>query len=166
MGERNKVVLVLDGYSEGKNIFIDTIKNNGFWVWNLNGYNVLSVLAHKVGFDGERNKNYYDFITGLKELADKHFDFERQYTLSMIDKFVNNEKAEVLIIHNCDAQLAVELQEFYENCFDILLTDKEVEDSSYCKTLNYREDGFVDNVLSVMNTLTKSFKVEKEEKGE
>ena len=34
----------------------------------------------------------------------------------------------------------------------------------WCKY--YDKDGFVDNVLSVMNTLTRSFKIEKEEKGE
>lgn len=166
MGERSKVVLILDGYSEGKNIFIDTIKTNGMWTWNFNQYNVLGSVSYSLGFEGERNKDYYDFINELKVIADKYFDFGRKKTLSKIEEFMSNDKAEVLIIHNCDAQLAIELQEYYENCFDILLADKDVEDSSYCKTLNYRDDGFVDNVLSVMNTLTRSFKVEKEEKGE
>jgi hypothetical protein len=152
-----KVVLILEGISTGKNIFIDTIKSHNYWVWNASHKNVLGMISHKLGYFGDRDSAYYEFINDLKELADKYFNFERNYTLTMIDKFMNNEKANVLIIHNIDPELAIELKDFYGNVFDVLIVDNDVIDDSYDKTLNYRDDGYVDNVLHTMEVLTKSF---------
>jgi hypothetical protein len=96
-------------------------------------------------------------------LADQYFDFERKNTLSMIEKFMQHDRAMVLILHNVSQDIGIELKDFYQNCFDILVTDTDVEDSSYCKTLNYNDPDFVDNVLHVMNVLTKSFESKKGE---
>jgi hypothetical protein len=162
MGE--KVVILLDGLSPGKTKFIETVKFMGnYWCWNLNAYNVLGMISHKLGYEGDRDQSYYEFINDLKELADKYFNFERNYTLTMIDKFMNNEKANVLIIHNIDPELAIELKDFYSNVFDILVVDNDVIDDSYDKILNYRDDNYVDNVLHTMEVLTKSFGKEQEE---
>lgn len=158
-----KTILLLDGISTGKNIFIDTIKSNGYWCWNINGMNLLGMISHKLGYFGERNQAYYDFINDLKELADKYFNFETNYTASMINKFMQNEKATVLIIHNCNSELAIELKDFYSNVYDILIVDNDIIDDSYCKTLNYKDDNYIDNVLFVIDTLTKSFTNEQEE---
>ena len=159
----DKVILLLDGQSGGKTAFIQTIKENNYWTWNVNAYNVIGVIARKLGSDGERNKDYYDFINQVKDLADQYFDFERKNTLSMIEKFMQHDRAMVLILHNVSQDIGIELKDFYQNCFDILVTDTDVEGSSYCKTLNYNDPDFVDNVLHVMNVLTKSFESKKGE---
>ena len=161
-----KVIILLDGKSEGKNIFIDTIKNNGYWTWNINPFNPLHASAYNYEFDGERNGRYYEFIERLKELVDEYFDQEVKYVNRMIENFIANEKTNVLIIHNCRQDVAVLLKEWHQNCFDILLTNKEVENSSYCKTLDYSDPNYVENVLSVMSILTKPFEQKSEEKGE
>lgn len=151
-----KVIIILNGIGEGKTKFVDTIKSNGYWVWNLNHKNVLSMLAHKLGWDGERNTAYYAFIEEMRELANNYFDSEYWYTQTMIDKFRENEKANVLIVHNCSEDIATDLQENENNCFSILITDEECEcDEQYCKTLNYKDEHYVDNVLNTLNILTK-----------
>jgi hypothetical protein len=164
MGE--KVVILLDGLSPGKTKFIETVKFVGnYWCWNLNHRNVLGVISHKLGYEGDRDSAYYEFINDLEELANKYFNFERNYTLTMIDKFMADEKTTVLIIHNIDPELAIELKDFYGNVFDILIVDNDVIDDSYDKTLNYRDDNYVDNVLHTMEVLTKSFTSKEQEEN-
>ena len=41
--------------------------------------------------------------------------------------------------------------------------NNDIIDDSYCKTLNYKDDNYIDNVLFVIDTLTKSFTNEQEE---
>ena len=154
-----KAIIILDGCSEGKTKFNEILKNNNYWIWNVNHLNVLSMVSHKVGWDGVRDKSYYNFIQEFEDLTKKYFDFERNYTIEMIEKFKENSRVNILIIHNCDGKLAVELQDFYTNCFDILISseNKSEEDCTYCKTLNYNSETFDNDVLSVVNILTKSF---------
>jgi len=153
-----KVVLIVDGFSEGKNIFQKVLKENNYWVWNINNMNVLSIVPPKILlYKGERNEKFYSFIGEFKDLADKYFDFERAYTLSMIDKFMEDERADVLIIHNCEGKLAMELQEFYSNCFDVYIGENDEESVTYCKTLNYMSEDYKENILKVMRILTKPF---------
>jgi hypothetical protein len=154
-----KVILILNGVSEGKTQFVEVAKTNGYWVWNLNHRNVLSMLAHKLGWNGERTKEYYSFIDEFKELANKYFDSENWYVSMMIDKFQNDEKVNVLVIHNCDEELAKALQEEESNCFSISIVDNDVEnmDCACCKTLNCKSENYVDEILSTLNILTKDF---------
>lgn len=151
-----KVIIILNGNGEGKTKFIETIKNNGYWVWNLNHKNVLSMLAHKIGWDGNRDVNYYAFINEFSELSNRYFDSENWYINMMIDKFKNNDKANVLIIHNCSDNISKSLQENENNCYNIHITDIDVEsDCDYCATLNYKHEHYDDNVLKTLKILTK-----------
>ncbi len=45
------------------------------------------MLAHKLGWQGIRDKSYYDFINEFELLVDKYFDFTVYYYNQMIDKF-------------------------------------------------------------------------------
>jgi hypothetical protein len=159
----DKVILILDGISTGKNIFINTIKANGYWTWNINCYNVPGMCAHKLGYKGERNADYYEFVNIVKDLADKYFDFERSYTFDMINKFMDNDKAKVLIFHNINSDLVYEVKEKYSNTFSLLIVDNDEIDESYEKTLNYTKGNYTDQILSVMQSLTKSFSKSNEE---
>lgn len=153
-----KVIIILDGVSAGKTLFIETIKSKGWWTWNINSNNVLTMLAHKVGWNGVRDKNYYDFMNDLRSISNKYFDFERKNLLSMITKFFESDKVQVLVLHRVDTELSRELIETYTECYTILINDNDVVDDTYCKTLNSQSENYVNEVLSVMNTLTKSFK--------
>lgn len=149
-----KVIIVLNGINEGKTKFVETIKEHGYWVWNLNHRNVLSMLAHKIGWNGERNQEYYTFIEEFRTLSNRYFESEEWYTNSMIDKFEQSDKANVLIIHNCSPSVADGLQAINENCYSILITDSDSECDEYCKTLNYKDEHYVDNVLDTIRVLT------------
>lgn len=156
----NKTIIILDGYSEGKNRFQEIIKDVGhYWCWNINSTNFLSMLAHRMVKDLEHDRNYYEFLSEFKELTNRYFDFERVYTLEKIERFLSedNSRAQVLLIHSCTPKLALELQDTYEEIFDIFVGNKEQcpEEGEYCKYLNYTSDKFQENVLSVMRILTK-----------
>ena len=157
-----KVIIVLTGVNEGKNKFIDTIKENMWWTWNVNSSNRLSSLSYELGWNGEHNKSYFEFIQKFKQLANTYFDFENQYVNKLIVKFMENEKANALIIHNIDQEFSKKLQEQYRNCFSIHIADGIVQNDTYCKVLNFRDDDYVDKVLDVMDILTKDFADKKE----
>jgi len=161
-----KVVLILDGLATGKTLFIDTIKDHGWWTWNLNPNNLLGLLAPKLEWDGNRDKNYYEFIESFKALANKHFDFEIKRIDRMIEKFLDHEIARVLILHNTNQKISEKLtgedSVHADKTFTVLITDNNVIDDTYCKTLNYRSETYVEDVLHMMDTLTKSFGKENE----
>ena len=146
--------MVLDGVSDGKTAFTTIVKEAGFWTWNINHKNVLSMLAGKIGWNGTRNNQFYDFIKDFHDLSNKYFDFESWYTFDMIDKFLSSDKANILIVHNCDLEISKKLQEDYENCYNILISDSPIEDSKYCKTLDFSSECFKQDVLTSMNIIT------------
>ncbi len=147
--------MVLDGFAEGKTTFIDTAKQSGYWVWNLNHRNVLSLVTRQLEWDGEKNKNYYNFIDEFSGIANKYLDFENQYIGRMIDRFENNDKANILIIHNCDKEISSKLQESYGNCYNIIITNIDTEpDCNYCKTLNCTKDNYKDEINKVLKIIT------------
>lgn len=153
-----KAILILNGNSEGKTLFIETAKENGYWVWNLNHRNVLSMLAHKLGWNGERTKEYYSFIEEFEQIANKYFDSQSWYIGTMIEKFQHDEKVNVLIIHNCNQDLATILQEENSNCYTVIITSEDNEENcDYCKVLNCKSENYVDDILSTLNILTKDF---------
>lgn len=160
-----KVILIIDGVAEGKTKFISFIKENNYWTWNISANNVLGLVSHKLMWDGMRDKNYYEFLELFKSLVNKYFDFERNYIYSMIEKFIDHDRAQVLILHNINQEMNEELTgdaTHADKTFTVLITDNDVIDDTYCKTLNYRNETYVEDVLHMMDTLTKSFGKENE----
>lgn len=149
-----KAILVLDGISEGKTAFIDIAKEAGYWIWNINHRNVLSMLAGKVGWDGNRNNKFYDFIKDFDSLANEYFDYEEWYTLEMINKFLSDERTNILIIHNCNCETSGKIQEEFENCYTICVDKEEKENQDYCKRLVFSSENFKDSVLDSLNIIT------------
>lgn len=150
-----KVILILDGIKEGKTLFVDTIKKNNYWTWNVSPKNFLSMIAYKLGFDGERDSRFFDFIAEFDELANRYWNFEINYIQNLIQKFNNKPEVNVLIVHNCKPDVSLLLQDKYENCFNVLITDNDGENNNYCKVMNFNDDGFEESVLSTMRILTK-----------
>jgi hypothetical protein len=149
-----KAILVLDGISEGKTAFIDIAKEAGYWIWNINHRNVLSMLAGKIGWDGNRNNNFYDFVKDFDALANKYFNYEEWYTLDMINKFIDSENTNILIIHNCNCEISSRIQEEFENCYTVCIDKEEKENSDYCKRFNFSSDNFKESVLSSLEIIT------------
>jgi hypothetical protein len=161
----DKLIIILDGVSGGKTKFIETAKTNNFWVWNLNDRNVLSMLSYKVGWDGNRTKQYYEFIEKLESLVDEYFNFEDWYLHNMISKFTKDDKANLLIIHNCKKDMTLKLKEEFSNCFIIKVLDKieepSVEDEQYFAIFDSRDELYPAKVLQILGELSS----EKEEQN-
>jgi len=159
-----KTIIVLSGNNEGKTTFIDVVKANDYWVWNFNFRNLLSMLSHKLGWDGERDNNYCQFVSDLTTLANNHFNSEEWYIRSMIEKFFESEKVDVAIVHNCDNTLSQALQDQY-NCYSVHIVDNEedvINNTEYCKVLNCNGSDYEQNIVLALATMTKDFS----EKGE
>jgi hypothetical protein len=148
-----KQILILDGLSLGKTQFIETAKTNNYWCWNLNARNVLSMVSHKVGWDGIRSKEYYDFLSKFESLANEYFDFENWYIHDMIQKFEQNEKVQILIIHNCKEEIKQALYKDYTNCKGILIVDQDILDNAYHFTANYTHPDYNNHVLEILQIL-------------
>jgi len=153
-----KAIIVLTGHKEGKNIFVDTIKEHKFWTWNINHLNRLSSLIYSLGWDGERTTEYYEFLKKFEGIANDYFDFKNQYVRDLIGKFLNNEKANILIVHSSDPELTEGLQKEYLNCYSIHISDNDFEKENCSKTLNYKDKDFTEKLLEAIKTLTKDIK--------
>jgi len=95
-----KKIISLSGSSTGMNSFRDVAKGLGIWMWNINHRNVASKATRFLEWDGERNEVFYSFLDLLVQAANETFDFEVAYTKKMIEKFMVDKKATMLIIYN------------------------------------------------------------------
>lgn len=150
-----KTIIIISGVSSGKTAFIRTIKKNGYWTWNLSPKNVLSMISYKVGWNGDQNKLYYEFIEKLENLVNEYFNFENSYINQMVEKFEKHEKAVVLIIHYAKEHIAKRLQEEYENCYTVLISDHDEVNENYARVLNCNSENYTEEILELMNILTK-----------
>lgn len=154
-----KAIIVLNGKNEGKTKFIETAKKNNFWIWNLNYKNVISMIAHKIGWDGDKNKQYYDFAEKFLELSKTSFNSEMWYISSMVEKFNKSEKPNLLIVHGCSNDVSKYLQEnFNAYTINIATSDENVsENTKYCKVLNCNKDTFEQDINETVKIITKDF---------
>jgi len=153
-----KLIIILNGVSGGKTKFIETAKANDYWVWNLNDRNVLSMLSYKVGWDGNRTKQYYEFIEEFEQLVDKYFNFEDWYLHNMISKFTKDDKVNLLIIHNCKPEMATKLKEEFSNCFLVGVWDQieppSPADEEYFAIFDWHDENYSEKVLLVLKELS------------
>jgi hypothetical protein len=162
-----KIILVLDGANNGKTVFTNTVKEAGFWTWNVNRFNVLNFLAYKIGWEGTRSNQYYDFLEKFEVLANESFDFENWYMHTRIDGFMKNEKPEILIIHKCSDAMRKKLQEEFSNLYSINIVDKDKEwipedSEGYGTTLNCKSVDYTKSIVDFMNFLTEGGAEKKE----
>jgi D-alanyl-D-alanine carboxypeptidase len=157
-----KLIIILNGVSGGKTKFIETAKANDYWVWNLNDRNVLSMLSYKVGWDGNRTKQYYEFIEEFEQLVDKYFNFEDWYLHNMISKFTKDDKANLLIIHNCKENMMSILKKEFANCFAIGVWDQieppSSADEEYFAIFDSHDENYSEKVLLVLKELSEEVK--------
>lgn len=149
----NKLVLIISGETELKNKFEEIVKANGYWVWNVSHMNSLSLIARKVGWNGERNKHYRNFINEFESLTERYFSYPKNYVRKILARYYDDEKANLMVIHGCDPEYAKELR-LQDNIWALHLanSDPESPSSEWDKVIvgssNYQND-----VLTVLNTL-------------
>jgi hypothetical protein len=168
---RKKAILLLSGVNDGKTLFSMVVKNenhkffesDGWWTWAINPSNVLGVCARTLGSPGIRDNQYFEFIGKLKTLANEYWDFENNYIEEMVQKFLGNDKTEVLVIHGANDDQAKKLQEDH-GAFSVMITSKNSNKNFvglYDKVLVWDNDTFVNDTKELLEVLTKE-----EEKGE
>jgi hypothetical protein len=150
-----KIVLFLDGVPAGKTQFIETVKNEKYWVWNLNFRNLLSMIAHKLFWNGNRDEKYYLFIDEMEDLSNKYFNSENIYLNFMIDKFLQNEKPQILIIHNGKTETYKETVQKYGGTFNVLIRDRDAGTNveEYNKIFNYKDLNYTNQILEFVTSL-------------
>jgi len=151
-----KCIVILDGISEGKSTFDRVAKKNNYWVWNVNHRNVLSVLTRKLYWNGKKDLHYYNFIEEFESLCNEYWEFDFEYINKMIQTFMENEKATLLVVHNCTNENKDKLQELYPTtAFSVFISEDDVVNEEYSKTINCRSEDYENKILEVLNILTK-----------
>jgi hypothetical protein len=163
--DRSKAIIILSGLNDGKTLFSLIAKNenkefydrDGWWTWAINATNVLGAATRTLGSPGIRDDKYYEFIGKLKALSNEYWNFEPNYTKEMADKFKSGDKAEILIVHGCDDEIANMLKEDY-GAFTIYITSKKSNKNFselYDKVLVWDNDTFTQDVIDTLDILTK-----------
>jgi len=150
-----KIVVSLNGDPKGKAEFIHTLKNKGYWCWNINHRNVLSMSAYRMGWLGSRDQKYYTFIDEVNKLANEHFDFEMWYINHMVERFDVNRKAEIMIIHNCNENNHKYLLGNLINYYSIFVKSESCLDSEleHSHIINYYGSDFPETVLKTIDEM-------------
>lgn len=146
-----KVMVVLDGKKEGKAQFDKIVKDAGYWIWNVNPLNVLVMVSHKLGWNKEKDKAFYDYLEEFRELVNRRNNFEEKYVASMIDKLEESTSTHAIIFHSLSSAVKEKLKT-KEFCYRFLINDGE-ERSDYDKTFAM-DKNFEQNILEAMKEIT------------
>jgi hypothetical protein len=161
-----KIIIVLTGVSEGKTKFTELIKaqteesgDAKYWTWQINTRNVVGKTVEFITEEPPiRDKKYYDYINKRIELDNEYWNFEYNHYLKMIKRFMEKEtprRPVVLIIHGCSPEHSIMLQEQFDNCFSVHITDKTpyIGDNQFTVVLNNSDLDYEKNILDTMELL-------------
>lgn len=82
----NKAIIILTGSSTGRAKFNEIAKRT-CWLWSINPKNYLTNTAKNLYWNGDRDNNFYGFISGLLESSNSAFNFEENYIAEKLEKF-------------------------------------------------------------------------------
>jgi len=151
-----KPVIFLYGYNRGKSDF-DAVVKTKFWNWNVNVFNLLSITAKELGWDGEKDDQYFQFIDDLFTLAEKNFDVEYSYYKRMIEKLLAHDKANLMIIHSATVEKLDYFKAEFGGYSVYVARNKQDFDANvnlYDRVI-LKDDEFENNVLEFLDTLSK-----------
>ena len=154
--DKKKAILVLDGVARGKTRFLNFAKDSGIWVWSISSINVLTAIAHKLYWDSNKTREFYDFLTEFSEMANRYFNFEEKYIATMLEKFFRNNRVDLLVIHNCSERVRDILYKAHkEICFGIRIVDSDLINDSgeYHYILNCDTDFYDDDIKITLDKL-------------
>lgn len=161
----NKAIIVLTGSTTGREKFNEIAKRT-CWLWQVNPKNYLANTARGLYWNGDRDNNFYKFISNLLDLSNSAFDFEENYIAEKIEKFRqdadeykrNNDNVEflkfLLVIDGISNQLTKKLEE-EEGAFQLHIAQSPVTNlNKHDYVLFETSDTFCEDVERVINVLT------------
>jgi hypothetical protein len=152
----SKIIVILTGSNNAKNLFDEVAKTNGYWLWHINSTNVLSKMSREFYWDGTRDEKYFEYIKKLEDLVNEYYDFKRSYLYDMIQKFRDNDRANLLVLHSIGQELSNELKD--SGAFTLHLVENnsalEVNEESYDKVI-VNDTNFTNTVVDTLKILGK-----------
>ena len=168
-----KAIIIVSGIADGTTLFNLVAMNQhqqfypspGWWTWKVNHSNALGKCAQILGAPAERNDEYFDVISELREIGNKHYDFVNEYYRASIASFNLKENVDLLLVYGVDLEKAKTLQEDY-GAFTLMVSstksNKNFEDS-YDKVLYWDAPTFTQDVIDFLTILTSDEAKEKVE---
>lgn len=159
----SKICIALMGEPKLKNRF-DTIFNqkdeNGNWIywrWNCNPNNIINRAVAFITKEIEVNggDNVDKFIGIVSKNADKLLNFKEAYVNRMLQKFLEHEKAQILILHGLGQELTNKLYTEGKIHTVFLAEKEEVEINPNAEYTIVDGEDFEKSVLSILKTLEK-----------
>ena len=148
----NKCIVAVGGHEKQ---FQKTVEDN-YNVKIADCDQMLQTVIEVLGWDGNKDKKYYEFYNQLFKLANETFDFKNAYTDRAIKEFEGDSQSQVLIIKGSN-----ELVENLENdagIFNLFVAKNQVEvdgnSNKYDKVI-LMDSSFEDSVKNTIDILTK-----------
>lgn len=115
-----KKIIALNGYTEGKNEFVKcVIARTDLFTRHRNPYDKLSKIADELGWDRNKNMNYWKFLEKQMYLANEHFDFLDRFLDGNIRSFLSHHHHNLLIFHGLEKDRVENLKQSYDNIVSI-----------------------------------------------
>jgi hypothetical protein len=86
---------------------------------------MLQTIIEVLGWDGNKDKKFYDFYNNLFKSANETFDFKNHYFDRAIQEFWDDKKSEVLLVKGSD-ELVEDLED-RDGIFNIFIAKNEEE---------------------------------------
>lgn len=159
-----KTVFILDGDAGGKNILNKILSSkykDYFWVWNTNPRNPLGQVVFELFGQVKRDNLYYEFIDRLQQLADEIYDYTREKIYKDIASLLDNQYANLLIVHNCPDYLVEEIKNEISNVVIkrvLILQQSEILlNNSECDVLLTLDSDFDSRVCELLDAIKGQF---------
>ena len=174
----NKAIVLITGTSAGRSKF-NKIAKETCWVWSASPRDYLcKVSNNKFYWNGDKDDNFFKFITDLSNLVNTSYEFEKKYIDELVEKFRQtddevktsydehgNQKTFnrfLLVIQDISKEFTEELKDD-EGGFQIHITRRDLHTNIENHDLTLFEDDldFEEQVQKTLNVLL-DYKKEKE----
>jgi hypothetical protein len=154
----DKTIIILSGSNGGRDKFNHILRENNYWTWNVNQFNPSRKSSIVMGNEDEVGSEiYYRNLKEYIDVCNRLWDFERKYYVRMIDKFYNDERPNVLVIHALNDKEFIEQLKEDQGVNTIHIVDVEPSGrvlESYDYVLNCRDDNFIEKVTKMLKVFT------------
>ena len=152
-----KKIIALNGYTEGKNEFVKcAITRTDLFTRHRNPYDKLSKVADELGWDRNKNMNYWQFLEKQMKLANEYFDFLDRFLDGNIHSFLGHHHHNLLILHGLEKETVENLKKSYDDIVSVHIHKMGGDEplDGYDIILTY-PDGkfFIENVNTMLDDL-------------
>lgn len=160
-----KCIVILRGDSVGKNRFKEIVIKK-YWCWNISPSNLGSEIGRLMGWNGEKNDKFNDFIDKIIDLGDSYFDFRYWYISNYRTKLLESDKAEknnmegdLMIIHGADDFLSKRLQDSYDVFEFTINKTKHIDNGNNGFMFCYNDEDFETQILNKIKDLSFDYEI-------